>query len=87
VVKAIIDAPFSHDIACGLREILFGENSLETERGVTLDEVFVCSFGCRIGTRNACRREWQAASTSRVSAAEGGRAWRILRAQYAGGAT
>jgi len=32
VVKAIIDAPFSHNIACGLREILMGENPLETER-------------------------------------------------------
>ena len=32
VVKAIIDAPFSHNIACGLREILIGENPLETER-------------------------------------------------------
>lgn len=32
VVKAIIDAPFSHNIACGLRELLLGENPLETER-------------------------------------------------------
>src|SRR5256714_180947 len=32
VVKAIIDAPFSHNIACGLREILREENPLETER-------------------------------------------------------
>src|SRR5712691_9223078 len=32
VVKAIIDAPFSHNIACGLRQILLGENPLETER-------------------------------------------------------
>jgi L-rhamnonate dehydratase len=32
VVKAIVDAPFSHNIACGLREILVGENPLETER-------------------------------------------------------
>ena len=32
VIKAIIDAPFSHNIACGLREILLGENPLETER-------------------------------------------------------
>ena len=32
VVRAIIDAPFSHNIACGLREILIGENPLETER-------------------------------------------------------
>jgi L-alanine-DL-glutamate epimerase-like enolase superfamily enzyme len=31
-VKAIVDAPFSHNIACGLREILLGENPLETER-------------------------------------------------------
>ena len=32
VVKAIIDAPYSHNIACGLREILLGEDPLETER-------------------------------------------------------
>ena len=32
VVKAIIDAPYSHNIACGLRELLLGENPLETER-------------------------------------------------------
>lgn len=32
VVKSIIDAPFSHNIACGLREILVGEDPLETER-------------------------------------------------------
>ena len=32
VVKAIIDAPFSHNIACGLRQVLIGENPLETER-------------------------------------------------------
>jgi L-rhamnonate dehydratase len=32
VVKAIIDAPFSHNIASGLREILRAENPLETER-------------------------------------------------------
>ena len=32
VVKAIIDAPYSHTIASGLREILMGENALETER-------------------------------------------------------
>src|SRR3977135_517713 len=32
VVKAIIDAPFSHNIACGLRELLVGENPVETER-------------------------------------------------------
>ena len=32
VVQAIIDAPFSHNIACGLRELLLGENPLETER-------------------------------------------------------
>lgn len=32
VVKAIIDAPFSHNVACGLREVLIGENPLETER-------------------------------------------------------
>src|SRR6476659_1577297 len=32
VVKAIVDAPFSHNIACGLRTILLGENPLETER-------------------------------------------------------
>ncbi|MDX1968333.1 MAG: mandelate racemase/muconate lactonizing enzyme family protein, partial [Planctomycetaceae bacterium] len=32
VVKAIIDAPFSHNIACGLRELLIGEDSLDTGR-------------------------------------------------------
>src|SRR5688572_5609982 len=32
VVKAIVDAPYSHNIACGLREILIGENPLENER-------------------------------------------------------
>src|SRR3954465_12575891 len=32
VGKAIIDAPFSHNIACGLRAILVGENPLDHER-------------------------------------------------------
>src|SRR5437588_2252417 len=32
VVKAIVDAPFSHTIACGLRELLVGENPLDHER-------------------------------------------------------
>ena len=32
VVKAIVDAPFSHNIACGLRKLLVGENPLEIER-------------------------------------------------------
>ncbi len=32
VVKAVIDAPFSHNVACGLREVLVGENPLETGR-------------------------------------------------------
>lgn len=32
VVKAIVDAPFSHNIACGLREIVLGENPLEIEK-------------------------------------------------------
>ncbi len=32
VVKAIIDAPFSHNIACGLRQLLVGENPLEHDR-------------------------------------------------------
>lgn len=32
VVKAIVDAPFSHNIASGLRQILLGENPLESER-------------------------------------------------------
>ena len=32
VVKSIVDAPFSHNIACGLRELLVGENPLETDR-------------------------------------------------------
>lgn len=30
--KAVIDAPFSHNIACGLRELILGENPLDTER-------------------------------------------------------
>jgi L-alanine-DL-glutamate epimerase-like enolase superfamily enzyme len=32
VVKAIVDAPFSHNIACGLRQLLVGEDALEHER-------------------------------------------------------
>jgi L-rhamnonate dehydratase len=32
VVKAIVDAPFSHNIACGLRQIVLGANPLEHER-------------------------------------------------------
>src|SRR3954471_18043907 len=32
VVQAIGDGPYSHTIASGLREILLGENALETER-------------------------------------------------------
>ena len=32
VVKAIIDAPFSHNIACGLRQLLLGEDPLESGR-------------------------------------------------------
>ena len=32
MVKAAIDAPFSHNIACGLRHLLIGENPLETDR-------------------------------------------------------
>jgi L-alanine-DL-glutamate epimerase-like enolase superfamily enzyme len=32
VVKAIVDAPFSHNIACGLRELLVDENPLEHDR-------------------------------------------------------
>src|SRR5437660_3573946 len=32
VVKSIVDAPFSHNIASGLRQILLGENPLEHER-------------------------------------------------------
>jgi len=32
MVKAAIDAPFSHNIASGLRGLLIGENPLETER-------------------------------------------------------
>ncbi len=32
VVKAIVDAPFSHNIACGLRHILIRQNPLESER-------------------------------------------------------
>lgn len=32
VVKSIVDAPFSHNIACGLRLLLIGENPLEIDR-------------------------------------------------------
>lgn len=32
VIKAVVDAPFSHNVACGLRAVLLGENPLETER-------------------------------------------------------
>lgn len=32
MVKAVIDAPFSHNIATGLRALLVGENPLETDR-------------------------------------------------------
>jgi L-alanine-DL-glutamate epimerase-like enolase superfamily enzyme len=32
MVMAAIDAPFSHNVACGLRELLLGENPLEHER-------------------------------------------------------
>lgn len=32
MVKAVIDAPFSHNVATGLRQLLIGENALETER-------------------------------------------------------
>jgi L-alanine-DL-glutamate epimerase-like enolase superfamily enzyme len=32
VVKAVIDAPYSHNIACGLRHLIIGENALESER-------------------------------------------------------
>lgn len=32
VVKAIIDAPFSHNIACGLRHVVLGESVFEIER-------------------------------------------------------
>ncbi|HVJ66834.1 MAG TPA: mandelate racemase/muconate lactonizing enzyme family protein [Caulifigura sp.] len=32
MVKAVIDAPFSHNVATGLRQLLVGENPLETER-------------------------------------------------------
>ena len=32
VVKAVIDAPFSHNIACGLRELVVGEDPLEIRR-------------------------------------------------------
>jgi len=32
VVKAIVDAPYSHNVACGLRGLLLGENPLETGR-------------------------------------------------------
>jgi L-alanine-DL-glutamate epimerase-like enolase superfamily enzyme len=32
VGKAVVDAPYSHTVACGLRELLIGENPLETRR-------------------------------------------------------
>lgn len=32
VAKAVVDAPASHSIACGLRSLLIGENPLEIER-------------------------------------------------------
>ena len=32
MVKAVIDAPFSHNIATGLRPLLIGQNPLETDR-------------------------------------------------------
>jgi L-alanine-DL-glutamate epimerase-like enolase superfamily enzyme len=32
VAKAVIDAPYSHNVACGLREVLLGENPLDTGR-------------------------------------------------------
>ncbi|MCR4411078.1 MAG: mandelate racemase/muconate lactonizing enzyme family protein [Thermoguttaceae bacterium] len=32
VVRAVVNAPYSHNVACGLRELLVGENPLETER-------------------------------------------------------
>src|SRR5947207_8084445 len=32
VIKAIFDAPFSHNIACGLRDLLIGENPFDIER-------------------------------------------------------
>ncbi len=32
VVQAVVDAPLSHNVACGLRALLLGENPLETER-------------------------------------------------------
>jgi len=32
VAKAIIDAPFSHNTACGLRQLLIGEDPLDIER-------------------------------------------------------
>ena len=32
VAKSVVDAPFSHNVACGLRELLIGEDPLDTER-------------------------------------------------------
>src|SRR5690606_2589219 len=32
VIRSIIDAPFSHNVACGLRKLLIGENPLEIGR-------------------------------------------------------
>ncbi|MEO6848800.1 MAG: mandelate racemase/muconate lactonizing enzyme family protein [Chthoniobacterales bacterium] len=31
IIKAIIDAPYSHNIACGLRELLIGMDALDTD--------------------------------------------------------
>ena len=31
-VKGAIDAPFSHTVTCGLREIVLGEDPFETEK-------------------------------------------------------
>src|SRR4029434_10582527 len=32
MVKGVIDAPFSHNVATGRRDLLVGENPLETDR-------------------------------------------------------
>jgi L-alanine-DL-glutamate epimerase-like enolase superfamily enzyme len=44
MVKAAIDAPFSHNVATGLRELLIGENPLETER--LWQKMYRCTMYC-----------------------------------------
>ena len=42
VAKAVIDAAYSHSIACGLRELLIGEDPLDTER--LWDKMYKATF-------------------------------------------